>query len=179
VLPGLALSAQNYNNVRTFEFEVGISIGNGRKYDGVKSKNGGQFFLEGRMNVGCTPWDAGLQFSKGAFDRYAAKYGWEQYIMHETLTTFVDYNLRKWKNIALFAGLGVGISSITDEYNYTNRKYQRYDRSSDGNYTVFTPRIGAELFRHLRITMEYRMTYREYAYFGISIGGVLGGGFKK
>lgn len=174
-------NAQN-NNVRRVEFEIGAGFNKGAEINGAKADLGIYMFMEARLNVIETPFDVGLQTMITAISRGEDIYG-RDYIarFRGSLTTFVDYNFRRWKNIAPFVGLGIGFTGVNGEYSWSAPELGSgrdsaivFDRSF-----ILNPRIGVEFFDHLRITFEYKLMRREYSYFGISIGGVLGGGQKK
>jgi hypothetical protein len=182
-LVSLNLKAQNYNNVKQVEFEIGLGFITGHSYDGSSANIGGGFFLETRLNVINTPFDVGLQVMAPSFDRDENRYGKEQKIDNPgILVTFVDYNFRKWKNTAAFVGLGIGRApvDITDTWRDTETgKVKSISDYNDRSF-VFNPRMGIEVYNHFRITAEYKlMNYRAYSFIGINAGIVLGGGCRK
>lgn len=174
------LNAQNYNDVKRVEFEIGGGFITGTKIDGGIPQIGMQLFAETRLNVTGTPFDVGLQASFGYFNRKENMFGYETDVRNRgTLVTFVDYNFRKWKRTALFGGLGIGMSAVNYEYSWIDEETDRrnHDTAFDRSFVV-NPRIGVELWNHLRITAEYKLMKREYSYFGLNIGGVFGGGYR-
>lgn len=173
VMPLLALSQGN--NVRNFELEVGLgtqffskTIAKGFPPTD-KANCGLNLVIEPRFNISGTPFDVGSQFSIGFFDRQWMDVGAISYSMLSQ-TFFFDYNFRKWKNIHLFGGVGLGMSFI----NLSGFDLQARDRSG-----IAEPRIGAEFFNHLRLTLNYRIMKREYSYFGITIGCAFWGGYNR
>lgn len=189
LLAGIALllssgvCAQNYNAVRRMEYEVGIGLNKGHGLYGTAAKPRIQLYAEIRMNMKDSPFDIGLQGMLGYFERqrsagyfgWQSDSGWSETIRSKSLVTCADYNLRRWKNIAPFVGLGIGMSAIEDEYGVGAECPERYYDTA----FVLNPRIGAEFFNHLRITVEYKRMQREYSFFGFDIGVVFGGGYKK
>jgi hypothetical protein len=171
----LNLNAQNYNDVKQVEFEFGLGVISSNKYDGASAKMGVNLFMEARLNVADTPFDVGLQATSGYFEREDNKYELKQEISSNGLISFVDYNFRKWKNIAAFTGLGVGLAAVDNTYisEGTNS-----NDISDRSF-VLNPRMGVEVYNHLRITAEYKLMNSGYSFAGINVGIVLGGGYHK
>lgn len=175
--------AQNYNAVRRMEYELGIGLNKGHEFNGAAAKTRIQIYAEIRMNVKDSPFDIGLQGMFGYFERqrntgnfiWQSDSGWSETMRSGSLVTFADYNFRRWKNIAPFVGLGIGMSAIEDEYGVGAECPERYYDTA----FVLNPRIGVEFFNHLRITVEYKRMQREYSFFGFNIGVVFGGGYKK
>ncbi len=173
------VNAQNNTNVRRVEFEIGTGVIMGHKIDGTTSEGGMQLFFETRLNLDNTPFDVGLQALFGYVNRQGDIYGRDHETRYQGLmATFVDYNYRRWKRVALFGGIGVGFAAVNHDISWVESgritSALVYDRSF-----VLNPRIGVELFNHLRFTLEYKLMKREYSFFGLSIGGVFGGGYKK
>lgn len=159
------------------EYEIGIGIIKGHKINEAAAKVGGQLHLEIRTNIVETPFDVGVQATLSRFDRESDYAQYEHTIQNRgTLIFMSDYNLRKWKHVQPFFGLGVGMA-------FVDHTYSRPDIRDDMTYFdrsfVFNPRIGVELFSHFRITAEYKWMRKEYSHFGVNIGLVLNGGRKK
>ena len=171
----LNMNAQNYNNVKPAEFEFGLGVISSNKYDGALAKTGVNLFMEARLNVADTPFDVGLQATSGYFEREDDKYELEQKISSNGLISFVDYNFRKWKDIAAFTGLGIGLAAIDNTY--ISEGVTSND-VSDRSF-VLNPRMGVELYNHFRITAEYKLMNSGYSFTGINMGIVLGGGYQK
>jgi len=174
-LIALNLSAQDYNIVEQIEFEFGSGIISSNKYDGASAKMGVNLFMETRLNVVNTPFDIGLQAMTGYFEREDDKYELEQEINNGGLVTFVDYNFREWKNIAVFSGLGIGLAAIDNRY--ISEGVTSND-ISDCSF-ILNPRMGVEVYNHFRITAEYKLMNSGYSFAGINVGIVLGGGYHK
>ncbi len=188
VLSAIAQNREQENSkVKIFELELGVGAGMGSARLGPYSPSphpGLYVFIEPRLNIPASVFDVGIQLSIGRSSDnprpsdpgyyYSAKY-------NSTVVTFVDYNLRKWRNISLFGGIGVGISAIDRIYpTYPEELGGRLERDASSlNTFVFNPRIGVEFWDHLRVTVEYKCMKREFSLFGITVGGVFGGGDKK
>lgn len=179
-MPLLALSQGN--NVRNFEFEIGLgtqffskTIAKGFP-PADKANCGLNLVIEPRFNISGTPFDVGCQFSMGGFDRQWIN-SMQIYYKFTMQSFFFDYNFRKWKNIHLFGGVGLGMAFINTSTRYDVPGYSNsnsWDRSG-----IVEPRIGAEFFNHLRLTLNYRIMKREYSYFGITIGCAFWGGYNR
>jgi len=180
LIPLCHLSAQNYNNVRLVEFELGMGPNIGNKYNGAKSEIGSHILAEIRLNMKESPIDAGLRFAIGSFDRKGtSSYLYDHILRHKTLTTFADYNYRKLKSVSLFGGLGIGLFFVDNEYKSTVESGPAYHSTLICRSAVLSPRIGVEFFNRVRLTAEYKLMKKEYATFGINLGFVFGGGYKK
>ncbi len=185
----LGANAQGQSRVKMFEFEAGIGAAFGSGQLGLtplgaspSSHSGMFFFLEPRINIIGTPFDVGLQLSViGTSDTSNSDNNYHYYANHKpALVTFVDYNFRSWRKTSLFCGLGAGMSAVDWEH----RTYKDYlgktvmETYRDRSF-VLNPRIGAEFFHHLRLTLEYKWMAKEYSFFGLTVGGVFGGGRKR
>ncbi len=51
-------------------------------------------------------------------------------------------------------------------------------KDNEGAAFVVSPRIGIELFSHLRLTFDARFARNGYNTVGLTVGGVIGGGRK-
>lgn len=174
-----SVPAQNYNHVRRMEFEVGMGVSKAHKIDGAAAKAGMQLYLETRMNVVDTPFDVGLQIMLGAFDRKPNYAEYEQTIRYRGIMSFgADYNLRRWKHVAPFVGIGLGMAFVDNTYSPYKSASRREEITDYDRSVVFNPRIGVELFSHLRITAEYKWMKKDYSFFGFNVGFVFGGGRK-
>ena len=117
--------------------------------------------LELRYNLRSVPVDVGLQFSCSGYGlriNHESPYRWSTVYM----MAVADYNFRRNKNASFFVGSGVGVS-----------EFLRADKF------CVAPRCGVELWRHLRVTLNYHITHEAYSGFGLTVGVVFGGGNKK
>lgn len=171
-----SISAQKYNNVKVFEFELGVGGNLSNTTSAYKSAIGFQAYAETRLNIPGTGFDMGFQFDLAAMRGIIEGSTQNAKITCTPLTTFYDYSYRGWKNVALFGGLGLGVARSMSKY--------LYDDMSTWDSVVFSytlnPRIGVELFNHLRVTFEYSIsTDPVNTYCSLTIGGVIGGGYKR
>ena len=173
---------QNYDNVRLMEFELGVGLNKAHTMGGGVAHVGIQFFFEPRINLPDTPFDISLQFSIGEFQRQRDILGNDDDVTNRGMViTGVDYNFRKWQRVSLFGGLGIGLGFMDGNGMYVdhaNKDMVFYKYYPDRSF-VLNPRIGAEFFNHLRVTLEYKWMRKPYSYFALNIGGVFGGGLKK
>lgn len=173
-----SLWSQNRTDVRAFEFEIGTGFTKGVNYIGMKGDVGIQFLMEARLNLKESPFDIGMQFSLGGFTRKgASRYIYDYTISPRPLITFVDYNYRKWKNVSLFGGLGIGMAAVY--YKYESMYPEGFDDKVQDWSFVANPRIGAEFFDHIRLTFDYKLLRQEYSFWGLTVGFVFGGGLKE
>lgn len=142
--------------VRRFECEPNI---------GIATSGFLCFSTEFRYNFP-RAWDVGIN---GAMDFNGSRF---------TLTG--DYNLRRKKNASFFFGLGVGYAH-TDilQIDQAIKEYGDACCVVRQGYFCLNPRIGVELFNHLRLSATI-LTYdfRE-AELLITLGVAIGGGRKK
>ncbi|MEG0807612.1 MAG: hypothetical protein RR410_04595 [Alistipes sp.] len=181
VLLVISAYTQNYNSVRRMEYEVGIGVNKAHKINEAVAKAGLQLYLETRMNIIDTPFDIGVQALFGSFDRKPDYALYEHTIRYRgTLVFLTDYNLRKWKRVQPFVGLGLGMSFVDDTHSrYEPDMSRRMEQTSYDRSFVFNPRIGVELFSHVRVTAEYKWMKKDYSYFGFNLGFVFGGGLRR
>lgn len=165
--------------VKPFEFEVGAGMTLGSKYGLDKAVPGPNAYMEARINLFDTPWDLGVQTSFGAAFRkqnnqlYDAtnKFG---------ISVFTDYNFRNKGLAAPFVGIGVGRTAIASSYPGVGTDDVTTTIKNIQPVFILNPRIGVELFDHLRLSAEYKFTFqRESSYMAINLGYSFGGGRKK
>ncbi|MBR7182565.1 MAG: hypothetical protein IKD41_01065, partial [Alistipes sp.] len=87
----------------------------------------------------------------------------------------VDFNLRRAKNFSIFVGCGVGYGMLINDIEKIS---EIGDIDKLGCFCVM-PRVGVELFHHLRATLYYKNLKTEQSHFGVNLGVVFGGGKKK
>ena len=176
--------AQNKQSVSLFEFEIGtglkasnnvsaIDMGSFSELMSDRTEPGLNLFMEARINIPTTAFDIGLQFSAHNFSRK-----WEDMMTiiynFKSITTYVDYNYRKWNKITPFVGLGLGFSPTELTYTYPNSS--RRDEIEKTQPACFNPRIGVEVYDHIRLTFDWKIMTKTYSHIGISLGFAFGGG---
>ena len=122
--------------------------------------------IEGRYNFNRRPWDVGIN---AALDLYGPR-----------ITTVGDYNFSRNKKCALFVGAGAGWAN-TDILNIDEaiELYGDACCAPDQDCLCVYPRVGVELFRHLRITLSlYTYNFRACVP-SLSVGVAICGGNKK
>lgn len=172
-------SAQNRKAERTSssEFEIAMGVMSGLKDDyGAYPRIGGQFLFEYRYNIPGNNLSFGTQWSIGYFKRVDYDNDLVSRISNKgSMINYLDYNFRLKDNVSIFAGLGVGLALINYEYpewvadDIYEQRYL-FTRSA-----VVTPRVGVELFKRLRLTIDYRLMRKDYSYFSINLGFTIGG----
>lgn len=156
------------DNVRRIEVEVGGGFIHGNSYGGNPSKIGMALFLEARNNFPGTPFDVSFQGMLGSFSR---KNDNLTVNINGGVTVFGDYNWRLGRMAAPFAGVGAGMVFVESRELSTAAVREKT--------FVFNPRIGVELFGHLRITLEYKWMKAPYSFLGLNVGFAFGGGRKS
>jgi opacity protein-like surface antigen len=175
------VSAQDYTDVRLFEVEFGFGLNQGWA-QGTPSNRGGQFILEVRANMHDSPFSVGTQVSIGFFDMNNMPINNREYyhkINYNANTAHADFNHREWKRISLLGGIGVGYAQITNNYSPKIPSSSERSYSTTEYFPVLIPRIGAEFFHRLRLTLDYKIMVKNSSCFSLTIGIVLGGGLKK
>ena len=180
----LASNAQP-TDVRRFEWEIGLGLADGLSVLNLdKCTPGPKLYTELRYNIKAIPIDLGVQATTGYFWRSA-----EQVQNADRLKTtsvnimaVADYNLRRGKNFSIFAGvgLGLGILDITAPISFDNTQmnwsgYLTGDRSAR---LAFMPRIGVELWNHLRVSLTLTTQEKANNQYAVNVGLVFGGGRK-
>jgi len=159
--------AQTLNAVKTFEFE--IKAGTNYPLDSYVGKKcfGAAIGLEARWNLRNLPLDLGAELAVSSTCR---RYNGEDLTDRIIGISFVcDYNINRGENVSPFVGLGLGNAScevLTGDY------------GTDADKVLFTPRVGVELWRHLRLTLESRIVREGFNNVGFTVGYVFGGGRK-
>ena len=149
-------------------------------YHGGKSKLGVALGLELRCNVEDSPVDVGVLLDITSAEReYSSRRQEDGVTMgpyrqnNRTATAAVvcDYNFNQGGLVNPFIGIGYGTCL------YTAINQVVYD--SDGKCMVFIPRVGVELFRHLRVTWSSHLSRKGYHNVSLAVGLVLGGNPRK
>jgi opacity protein-like surface antigen len=174
ILCALSCIAQN---IQKFEGEatIGFTVPLGNYHNGEKMV-GPDFGLELRHNIPHTPWDCGVLLNATtAVYKYdeVPKTEWYREQSNRSVSVILmgDYNFKQGSKFNPYIGVGLGISS----YEAINEVMYK----SSGTSFIFRPRVGIELFRHLRVGMFSSISRAGYHNMGISIGVVIGGCPKK
>lgn len=154
--------------VRKFEFEAAIGTNFGIRSQGEEAvREGVNVVLELRHNYN-SRLDFGIQFFLGSYDFVNERADAEICVRNMVVQPVVDYNFRQGKKVNPFAGAGLGLAVIDFDYNKEQEKS-----------VCFMPRVGVELFRHLRVALDYKLLKQKYGFWNVSVGVALGGGRKK
>lgn len=169
-------------DIKAIEVEIGGGITFGAsKLRGVgfdKTEVGQTGFVEIRYNLNRIPVDIGLHLRGTVFGREMQKIGEHLNFSSGNFMITSDYNYRRNSNCMLFAGLGVGFASFGNSAQIEYLDDGSYmDNGSNGSICVM-PRIGVELWHHLRLTCAYIFEERANGHFNLSIGIAIGGGRK-
>lgn len=175
-----ALNERKSETVRVrpieYEMHLGASQPLGSKIAGTDRDFGATIGCELRYNFKDSPFDVGV-----TIDVTTAWYNWmldEEYDCTQSNRTVFygvtgDYNFGQGRAVNPFVGLGLGVGShlaILDELDDTN----------DGRTTaMIMPRVGVELWRHLRLTLAANLSCKYYHNATLTVGYVIGGGRKK
>lgn len=185
VVAALGVSAEETVTVQKFEGElnVGITAPIGGAYGG-KNLPGASFGLEGRYNILRTGWDCGLLFNMSYARRsFRGDVEWDGTLYEDVFRVYQrnisfrfmatgGYNFRQGKKVNPYAGIAIGVA----EHNANNFFGIPGERCTSFS---FAPRVGVELWRHLRIGASFYVGNRPYNTFVLSIGGVIGGRPRK
>ncbi len=171
----------DYDNVRSFEFELGAGGTVAFNRNWGSSPVGLNLMSELRYNIPTNNFDVAFQFMLGSCDWAENESGYSYDVRYKSLlVTFVDYNWRKWKNFSIFAGMGLGYGAIDATFHNKNAEnvFERSDTSFDRSF-ILNPRAGIELFDHLRLTAEFKYLMTGNPFAGLNVGFVFGGGKRK
>lgn len=171
-------------DVRRFEGEIGVGLVNGvNSFVLDDCSVGPRIYGELRYNFHTLPIDVGLQASGSFFHREADSQAERLKSKSFNVMAVADYNFFRGRTISLFAGVGVGLGVLEMSYpisiKESNAHWAGYSTGEGKNKPCFSPRIGVELFNHLRLSVHYVVEERANNHIGFSIGGVIGGGRKR
>lgn len=122
--------------------------------------------VEWRYNFNHRPWDVGINTS---FDFNGSR-----------VTIVGDYNFLRNKNCSFFIGAGTGWANTSIlNINEAIKQYGDSCCASMQDCLCVYPRVGIELFRHLRLTAMVNTYNFKQAELAISLGVAIGGGNKK
>lgn len=160
------------------EIGGGLSFGADRlNFD--RSNPGAAFYAEARYNVQLLPLDVGVQVGGTIFHRESDHAGQLKFRSWNVMAV-ADYNFRRQRNVSFFAGAGVGYAFLDNSapvvFDDTQSNWGGFSTGSRSGSLCFMPRIGVELFHHLRVTFDYKLQERANRHFGLSLGVVFGGG---
>jgi hypothetical protein len=175
-----SIYAQDANNVKSFEFEAGTGVMMGSKASYESVNPGMPLFAECRLNLKDSPFDLGLQLSVGQFSR---EFQDHTYSLRDRLSPilYCDYNIRNESVFSPFFGIGLGEGNFEIEYPYypTVTSNIPVEASLNAHKFILSPRIGIEVFNHLRLTLEYRLAFdKNYNFGALKLGYAFGGGKK-
>lgn len=160
----ITIGATAQNEVKTFEIEgkIGATYPT-QKYFGDR-RVGASLGLESRWNLRQLPIDVGAEIYYGsALRRYQ---GEDQSNRIFSLSAVGHYNFMRGSRLSPFVGLGIGTGSCDVVEGF---------KDNEGGTVVVSPRVGVELFHHLRLTVDARFARKGYNTVGITVGGVIGG----
>lgn len=184
--------AQNKPSKRVTFFEMDIGFGlayplfdvnHFKKYMGnepLKIIPGLNYEWGLRFNFPDRPHSIGAQYTLAISHKHRGELCEQGSLMN--LEVFYDYNFKQGTWFNPFVGMGMGYSrpyyalvSIHDDVNTIN-----YMPLAGGEYSAmcFTPRMGFELFKHIRFTLSMTYIDKKASFYGFTIGGVVGGGTK-
>jgi opacity protein-like surface antigen len=187
--------------VRKWELEVGAgAITPTSKLEFDKNTVGWNAMAEVRRNFGALPLDLGLRVDGNVFNR---KYEELEDLLHTQFSSLnvmavADLNVLRAKQILFFVGAGLGYGWLAAENQIINPeipeglkdKYEAFKTVKETSVLTVMPRVGIELFHHLRATLYYKVhagskdeqlkdLVKGQGHFGLSLGVVLGGGLKN
>lgn len=155
-----------YDDVLPFEVEVSIAPLFGKK--AVDPGFLGR--IEGRFNVPDSPVDIGMSISCGTYVRNHSEEVKGRVNYLPVVAFNMDYNSRSWLNVAPYVGLGLGGALIKDPISSPDMTISKI---------ALIPRVGFELFNHLRIGLEYDCMFSKYSFAALNVGIVFGGGYGE
>ena len=166
LLTSTAASAQESQPVKRFEFEAkpGGTCPIDR-FVGLE-QSGTQLGLESRWNMD-TPFDVALELYMGSAVRHYNHHDISTRIF--SLSVYGDYNFRRGSKVAPFVGAGIGSANCENIQGSEGR---------EGGSLLLVPRVGVELWNHLRLTADLRLARKGFNTIGLSIGYAFGGGRK-
>lgn len=132
--------------------------------------------VELRYNFREKPWDCGLMLELSSAKRgygHLFEHGNDRYQNNRTLAlAFTShYNFLQGRKVNPYGGvaLGVAFNDVVGDKFYP----------SNGISPFVSPRIGVELFSHVRIGTEFNVCRKGYHNFALTLGLVVGGRPKK
>ena len=183
-MPGNARTDQSSINqrIRYLEGEVGVGISFGAdKLNFDRSELGAVLYAEARYNIQRIPLDVGVQVGGTIFHRESFNAGRLDF-KTENVLVVTDYNFRRYNKISFFTGIGLGYATLDNSlpisFDDSKPNWGGFLTGYKKGSFCFMPRIGVELFHHLRMTLDYKLQEKANRHFGFSLGVVFGGGRK-
>lgn len=177
--------AQNKSaySVGCVEGEVGTGLVFGTGKVGFDKINpGAAFYAELRYNFKKLPLDAGLHVAGNIFQRESDMAGQLKFKSWNFMAV-ADYNFRQQSKVSFFAGAGVGYASIENSapivFDDSQPNWGGFTTGTKSGSLCIMPRIGVELFHHLRVTASYLLADKANSHFNLTIGVTFGGGPRK
>ena len=183
------------------EFSLGFTYP-WTKYNSGKRQVGAEMGLELRYNIPESKWDIGVLLNVNTTD-YKFRHttltdnahwneDWSQidwdadhsgHLTAEShndvlsnssfgIQLVADYNFGQGRRVNPFVGLGIGLGgNSSDDLDYCS--------TPDGSHFVMRPRVGVELFHHVRLSLSSNINRYGYNNLALSLGLVIGGRPKK
>lgn len=175
-----SVSAQDIK-VGRFEGEIGVGCAFATSRLNLdKNTPGVKFYGEVRYNFEKVPVDLGLHLSGAIFHREAESVAQRLKSKSYTVMAVSNYNFWRGAKASLFAGAGIGYARLdmTAPVSFDNSQpnYGGFHTGDAANRICFMPRVGVELFNHLRLTLSYTLVEKAHNHFSIGVSGVIGGG---
>ena len=170
-----AMSAANANAensydrpVKAFEFEPFIGCTYGLAGNVGSHQVGPAFGFEARYNLNCLPGDVGTQLYMGSsVNKFA---GSTLSFRTFSFMSVCDYDFLLGEKVSPLVGIGIGFNS----YDIVQGNYPN-DNTDKTLGVGLMPRIGVELFRHVRFTLNAHIGKCNYNTIGLSVGYAFGG----
>lgn len=166
-----------YKDIQRFEFEIrtGLTTPIG-SYHGGTAQTGAALGMQGRYNLKNTPWDCGLLLelttARRGFMLLADK-NLDVWQSNRTLAFAATgaYNFHQGGIINPYVGvaIGIGINDVVGDNIYPSKYTSLF----------FSPSLGIECLRHLRLTISSNISRKGYNNLQVSLGAVIGGGRKR
>jgi len=185
VMTAVSANAQEhrFGDVMPFEFEAGVGVATGNQPSGTTVSPGAILYIEGRYNIPNTPFDVGMQGYLGNFwrDNVALVDGHRlgRHIMPRLVTVYGDYNLRQWRRVSLFGGVGLGYARVINKQSGGIGFGINIGNDVRENFLAVTPRVGAEFFHRVRLSVDCKIISKYYSCFGVNLGFTFGGGIQE
>lgn len=170
-------------SVGNIEGEIGAGVVFGTDKLGFDKINpGAVFYAEIRHNFRKLPLDAGIQVAGTIFHRESDNAGQLKF-KSWSLMAITDYNFLQKSRVSFFAGAGVGYTSSEHSapvvFDDSQPNWGGFSTGEKRGSFCFMPRVGVELFHHLRVTAAYKLADKANSHFDLTVGVAFGGGLRK